>query len=725
MQKIKGYIKSLKDYRHWIMIAAILVSIGLIPLCFKYAHLRLWESCFAFADSFKYYISELLGLELHGELSVNKFTTAPFKIPFNLPRTWEEFAGNLVGYWSTFFSMENFTAYMGKVSDALFYIMKIILVIMPVFLIVFIASILKVHRQNNDYGKESKALRLFKRFEARILSPAETWFKAMFGFAREHTVYLKILAWVWAFSFNIISIVISFFAYYFYFAAALKTTTIYIQLVKLLMDLSVMINFFPGWVWFIAVIVALNLIARKVAINRLEHNERCNRGFINERGVSSVVDGPMGLGKTQFITDMSLSEEVQIRDMALEVILENDFHFPNFPWIKLEMFLKEMFGKHIIYDVWSCRLVIRSKYLKWRRKPLKYRLFGYDYERYGLIYNDNLKDISVWQAIEEYACAYLIYTRQCALLISNYSIRSDNLICDSGNFPLWDNSFFTRDSRLIESYSRHSHILDYDMLRLGKVMVEDNPNRYAFGYGVYVISEIDKERLNSVKLNSKKSALSENKCNQYNDLFDLNMMMSRHAVTIGHRCFLKVFADLQRFEELGISTLGLGEKISIESKTEMSPVLPFFSTFWLFDLVAGVIIDKFDNHYLKSRHDRGDYTLPGYLIKNIVAKLRSHRERVNNLYGCSKLELTIEQGRNDEEPIKRKYYIQSKKIWSERYSTDCLSGIYSARGKNNRIGLDDIEEYSGIMATDEELQKQHSHFQYDVHKVLIKQRSEE
>ncbi len=151
----------------------------------------------------------------------------------------------------------------------------------------------------------------------------------------------------------------------------------------------------------------------------------------------------------------------------------------------------------------------------------------------------------------------------------------------------------------------------------------------------------------------------------------------------------------------------------------MSPVLPFFSTFWLFDLVVGFIIDRFDGYYLKKRHDRGDYTLPMYLLKNIVAKLRSHRERVNNLFGCSQLELSIEQGRNDDEPVKRKYYIQSKKIWSERYSTDCLSGIYAARGKLNTVGIDDIETYDGIMATDEELQKQHSHFQYEVHKVLI------
>ncbi len=56
------------------MIAFVVVSLVLIPFCFRYAHLRIWESVVALGNSFKYYMSELLGLELHGELTVNEFT---------------------------------------------------------------------------------------------------------------------------------------------------------------------------------------------------------------------------------------------------------------------------------------------------------------------------------------------------------------------------------------------------------------------------------------------------------------------------------------------------------------------------------------------------------------------------------------------------------------------------------------------------------------------------
>lgn len=703
------------NYRHLIWLGAIAASFALIPFFFQYAHLRIFESCIDLYNSGKFYINELCDLDMTGEITVNNFTNQPFDMPFNLPKTWEEFCANMSGYWSLFFSMDNFSAYLKKVSDVLFYITKILLIVMPFFLVIFLVLILKKKNINNDYGKESKPLKAFKRFEKRVYPPIRAWVLSFIEFSREHNYYLKILVFVWVYNFNGIAIFISGIAYYLYFIAALKTSTIYIQIVKLLMDLSVMIDFIPALLWVVIIISALNLLARHIAFNRLYHHERCNRGFLNEREISSTIDGSMGKGKTLIMSDMALSGEVQLRDQALEVILESDYKFPYFPWQNLELFLKCMFKKHRIYDVWSCRRVIKSKRMKFERKLQNRYIFGYDFKYYGLEYNDNLKPMSIWQAIEDYACAYLIYTRQCALLISNYSIRSDTLFDDLGNFPLIDSDFFKRDSRLIDSFSRHSHIIDYDMLRLGKTMVEDNPNKYAFGFGVYVISEIDKERKNANATKHLKP--SDPECNQVNDLFNLNLMMARHAVTIAHRYFLIVLSDLQRFEELGIGTLGLGERISILKKSDMSPVLPFFSTFWLTDLVSGFIINKFEQHYLKYRHDRADSTLTMYLLKKLVAKIVHHRERVNNLFGCSVFTLNVAAGSGEEDGEKKKYYIQSKKIFANRYSTDCLSGIYEARSEFNKIGIDDIKEYGGIMATNDELQKQNSHFQSDIKKM--------
>lgn len=729
---MKVYFKSLKDYRHWILIAFIVASIALIPFFFRYAHLRIAESCVAFWNSGKYYVSELFGLELHGELTVNEFTEQPFELPFNLPRTWEEFKTNLSGYWSLFFSMENFTAYMGKVADVLFYITKIILIVMPVFLIGFIISIFVKRKPNNNHGEDSKALRRFKRFEKKVYIPVKNWFIDFFGFVRENTYYLKILAWIWAYSFNIVAIVISFFAYYLYFAAALKTVTIYVQFCKLLMDLSVMTNFIPAFLWVIIAIVVLEFISRKIAYNRLAHRERRNRGFINERGVVTFVVGTMGVGKTMQITDMALSTEVQFRDMALEIMLEIDRHFPHFPFINFEIALKRAIKRHLVYDLPSCRKFV--KFLckcfcvgfsdiairKSCRRQLEKRYginyenlcFGYDYERYGLTFDDKLKLTDIWEALEDYACAYFIYTIQSSLLLSNYSIRTDMQYSDLGNFPLWDGDFFKRDSRLIDSNSRFAHILDQDMLRLGTQMLKDNPNRYAFGFGVYIISEIDKERKNTPELREIKASAEE--CNQKNDLFNVLLKMSRHACVVANRVFVKIFADLQRPDSLGADARELGEIVEIKSKGDKSVTLPFFAPYYFLKFLDGLFVYRWNGFHIHYRYFYGDYTLPFYLAKSISSLLGNYCERTEKLFGSQTLTLEVENGSREGEVELFKYFRQSKKGESKRYSTDCLSGIFYMRAQANYLSLDDMQEYLGIMATSEELALQNSHFQKEI-----------
>ena len=69
---------------------------------------------------------------------------------------------------------------------------------------------------------------------------------------------------------------------------------------------------------------------------------------------------------------------------------------------------------------------------------------------------------------------------------------------DIGNFPARDTDFFKRDSRLLDSFSRHAHILDFDSLRLGKKVLADNPRKDSFEFGVVVITEVGKERGNSI-----------------------------------------------------------------------------------------------------------------------------------------------------------------------------------------------------------------------------------
>lgn len=727
MKKILKKIKQI-DYRHYIAVA---LTLGVIAFYFRfpYALGRLIESLRDVGVSIGYYFAELFGGGASFSATVNDYPKIPFfssgtakntpNIP--LPATFADFKAKWVSYWKTFIKKENVLAYFAALGNGLYYVSYALVLLLPVILI----CVMLLRRAGNtittDHGKESKPLKAFKKCVSKTYIPVKSWCIAFAKFLKEHSAYYKIWLCLWLFYFNAFTIIAEFIAYYFYFVVTFDFVNLYRQLYKLFFDLWAVVDFMPPWLLVIFGVWLLNRISINMGYAELYHGEKCNRGFINERGVVTVVYAPMGAGKTALITDMALSAEVQQRDSALEIILECDMKFPCFPWIKLEDELKAAFGDHTVFSVPSCINFMRQKFRAWYKSPTEENIFGYDFKRYGLEYDDGLQLTYIWNVLKDYACAYLIYTVKSSLILSNYSIRSDTLVSDVGNFPLWNADFFKRDSRLLDSFSRHAHILDFDMLRLGKTMLEHNPNATAFGFGVYVISEIDKERKNTPELSEVKR--DSDKCNQKNDLFNVLLKMSRHACVVANRVFVKIFADLQRPESLGADARELGEVVYIKEKGDPVLTLPFFSPFYFFELLFLWVKSKFDGAYLSHRYTRGDYTLLPYLFKELYAKMFHLNQRTYNTFGRQVLFLEVESGRMDGLADRKKYYRQFKKIWSGRYATDCLSAIFTERAEVNKIGIDDMKEYRAIVAANDELKLQNSHFQSEISELTKRKES--
>lgn len=707
------------DYRHIVCIAITLVFICISVFVFPNALGRLIESGRDLGLSLAYFVCEAFGIEYGFTPTVNDYPKFPFFSFYgangsttSLPDNIQDFQLSWVRYWQLWASSENFFGYLEYVARGLFVLLEVVIIALPFILIAWLLFKRYLKTKNNDYAKDSKPLKTFKWLAAHTYRPVKTWIVSLISFIVDHRVYYILWAVLWAYNFNIITVLLEFFAFYFYFVISFDIAGIYRQLYKLFLDLSVPFTFIPLWAWVIIAIILIEVISRRIAYNRLYHRERRNRGFINERGVVTFVVGVMGVGKTMQITDMALSTEVQFRDMAFEIILETDMKFPYFPWINFENAIKQAIGNHIIFDLLSCRKWVRESCKTFMSAPSGENIFGYDYKRYGVTYDDKLKVTDIWEALEDYACAYFIYTVQSSLLLSNYSVRTDMQLSDLGNFPLWNGDFFKRDSRLMESYSRHAHILDFDMLRLGRKMLKDNPNRNAFGFGVYIISEIDKERKNTPELKEVKAGADE--CNQKNDLFNVLLKMSRHACVVANRVFIKIFADLQRPTSLGADARELGEIVEIKSKGEKTLALPFFAPFHLFNALFGWLCGKFQDFYVQYRYNRADNTLLLYCFKSVTAKLQHYCERTINLFGSQSLTLEVESGAREGEIKQSKYYRQSKKIYSKRYATDCLSGLFEERGALNTVGLDDLCEYADLMASADELGKQNSHFQTEI-----------
>ena len=555
------------NYRHYVAVAITIIFLMFTFFKFSSAFIRIGESFRDVWNSICYYIQELFNADWNIQPTITATSDVPFTPFFNLPETWEEFVVKWGEYWKLWATSENFVGYLNFLVDLLYNISQIILlIVVPLFLIIYLLFQKYLKNANNNYNEDSKPLIFFKRFATKTYIPAKNWIKDFIEFIKENKIYLKLWLFIWLFNFNIISIFIEFIGFYLYFVVSFDFKSIYKQFYKLFIDLSPMLAFIPLWAWFILGYLFICWLRKKIGYKRLQHFENKNCGMINERPIVLMLCGTMGKKKTTIITDMALSQEVMLREKAFELILQNDLKFPFFPWVNLENDLKEAFEQHKIYNLATIKTYIRNKREIWEREQIEANLFDYDYLRYGLTYNDNLCVVDIWKVIENYSQLYFVYIIQSSLIISNYSIRSDNVLNDIGNFPLWHTDFFKRDARLIEAESRHAHILDFDSLRLGKKIIEDNIKKDSFEFGVINITEVGKERKNNLTLQEMK--IKDAMANQKNDGFNDMLKMIRHNATIDNFPFVKIITDEQRPESWGADARDLLEIVTIDETSE-------------------------------------------------------------------------------------------------------------------------------------------------------------
>lgn len=724
-----------KDYRHGICVAAILASLG-FGFLFPNDLPRLAESFRDLFLSVVYYGYVLFGKASPVRPTVTqlpswKWTEDRWEPLRLFPWTWEEFKVLCGRYFDALFTKENFFGYFSWLGDKLNVISRVAVCLLPFVVLLLILFRRYKEKHVTDRNKRSKPLRVFERFVFRTVYPAARWCKDFVGFCQEHMGYVYALLLIWGVHFNIFAIFVSFFAWYFYFATSFDFPSIYMQGVRLLHDLAPIVRFIPGLIWLAFGIWLYNYICRSMAFARLYAYEKANRGFLGSRGIVTTIYGVMGIGKTQMLTSMALSAEIEQWDNAFDILLEKDIQFPNFPWQKVRDALKKEIDNRRVVDIPTCRAwAQRCGFFferitavctpeQWRERKKRYCIqdytFGYDYEHYRTTYNDELKITHLFEAVEDYACAYLIFTVKTTLLFSNYSIRTDSIIQDIGNMPLRDNDFLNRPVEYQDAYSHHAHIIDMDMLRLGKKMISDNPKARRLSFGVFVITEIDKERKNTQEL--KEVKISANECNQRNDLYNSCVMMSRHAAVVANRVFIRMLFDLQRPEAWGAGGRELGEVIYIADKGDEAPALPFFSPYWLCQGLFSWIKGKWDDFYVSYIHNRCDNTLFVHLCKNLIGAINNHYDKVHGLLGHQALMLELQSGRMDNTEMKQdKWHRINKKDRSRRYRTACLETVFDSY-EPNTMHIDDFIQYAGEVGTQAENDLQNSYFQNDIRKM--------
>lgn len=692
-------------YRRFNIALTVVISLAFVALgvlVFRQSYLRFAESCKDLGFSAAYYICEIFGLEHNIPPTVTEYSGV-MQWDILLPSDFEGFTASAQDYFSLLTDGDNFAGYWSAVGSVAEVCAKALTVALPCVLVLILALKRLYASGNTKHNSDTVPLRVFKRIARYTYQPVKRGVLSYRAFLRENRAVWICWIILCVFHLNLASVAISFFAYYFYFAAAFDFGSLYVQVCKLFVDLQVIFRRFPWWSIATVTWLLFNRWRRNTALNRLRHFEARNCGFINELPIVSMACGSMGKRKTTLITDMALSQEVMFRQKALSVLQNADMKFPYFPWICYEDELRACMEHGTVYNLASVKAWValkRSRFEKHRN--VQWQLYGYDYKRYGHIFDDALKISGLFDVLETYALAYFVYVIQSSLIVANYSVRTDGELSDNSNFPMWLTDFFPKHRR---QQSRHAHILDFDVLRLGKKVLENNTNAGSFEFGVVAITEIGKERGNNLELKEVKKGTDE--ANQKNDLFNSWLKMCRHSATVDNFPFVKVFTDEQRPESWGADARDLCDVIHIASAGEMRLALPFYT---IEEMLSEWAFNRFMRLYEDFRFRRGDNTLLVHILKSVTAWLWRRNLRVYNRFGYSILKIEKERGTMDGKTENKKYFLMSAKIYAKRFSTDCFSDYFNDMARKSKTGLMDYLEYATEKATVEELKKQNSYF---------------
>lgn len=680
--------------------------------------------------SVAFYFTELCAAE--GAI-VPTVVQIPDNIQATLPIDLDTFLLKLNEYGALLVDRENFTSYFsGLLRDTADALMIIVMFLPIVIAVIYLFSRIYT-APNNDYSRKTKPRIVFEKLENTVWFPVKRFIKGYSAYLKEHTYTRGVLCLIWLYNLNVLTILAEAFAYLFYFAIEFfDVYGLYAQLVKLVCDLGVAVVFLPWWAWAYIGIRVFDYIRKKTGDALLELGESCNRAFLSTYTCALFVTGKQRAKKTSILTDMKLTIERMFRDKAKEKFAERDMQFPNFNWIYLEQIVKAG-QKKKLNTLYKCRKMIRElkyffnnrgKYderqtrriLKHLKEKWGYRhedfLFGYEYERYGLEYNNGLATVDIFEALEKYAQLYKIYQQPTPLDVSNYSIREDLIWIDEGNFPIYDGDFFHRDPKAVKQVSQYSHIIPYNAFRLGRLTDSDDPLKDSVEYGIGVASEFAKERGNKDTKRGLKPTAEE--ANQENDLFETDVKMRGHAATIDNYTFFRWLFDDQREGSLGANNKDLTNICYVKEVSDALIVLP--CTMFEQDLYA-LSTGLFQKIYYKLRHLRGDAnnTLLVYVLKKLYAPIYNHYWRIFNRYSVYMAKLRVTDGMDGEVLEKSyKYYLATAKTYSNRFATDSYNEFYSAKAARSEFGLNNIPMYKGVRPTYDELCEQESYFVADI-----------
>ncbi|MBQ7788415.1 MAG: hypothetical protein IJ398_02035 [Clostridia bacterium] len=610
------------------------------------------------------------------------------------------------------FNLANFKVYfIYSLLISTIAILYIVLIILFIQIAKTIFSIL-LTSPSDEPGTPTSALQFFIDYIEKPL----LWF---FGKVKRFLVRFKktwyyILPFVaiWLFNLNVISIFFEFFAWYFGFPLLPTLEGMLGPIATLILDLILMFNGAPFIFWLVLGLYIFDKIRKAIAYDRLDHMLKKDMGYINKLSLAVMLTGTMGVSKTMTITVMMLINSIMMRDNAYNTMFKYQMAFPKFPFLRLEKSILENIDKGKIKNLYGVRRHIRRLFKEYKRTGSNEAIFGYDSRMY---FDNSYNNVTLEKGLTEYAQAYYVYAVHSSLLVTAYGVREDLVQKTIGNFPLWDKEIFKRKSDTFKKDSLYSHILDFNILRIG-VKVED-PYAYlrTYEFGILGVAEYGKERGNQFKTKGMKADSKE--ANQLNDLLSYTLKLLRHPSTIDYEPYSRIYVDEQRCMSLNADERELFDIISVKEKSDIKLSMPGF---FLAELINSTLIKWFRKFWGDVRYNGQEFSLPAYLLLRVFSLFSNYYLRIYDTFGYFVSKIQKQAGTLDGSVDTHDFYMPLKIAFSDRYSTDCYKPFFDETIKNTKYGLFDFPTYKDIVATSHELKLQNSFFVNELYDNFIK-----
>ena len=725
-----------KRWYHGISIAFIVVALCFTVFRFQPVFWRLLSALEDFGRSIGYFFAP--------KLVTPTITDIPDSTVALLPLTWEEFQLCLDKYWRLLIDWKNFLRYIIVVMDIIIDVSSFVGPIAVTFgFVAFLIWILygipdKVPNDETKEGetveesRESKPYKWFMLHVAPRARKVRDWVNGYLEFLSPKGVkwykkgYKLSLVLIWLYNLNILTICFEVAAFFFYFITAWDLESVYTLVVKVILDLTVALEFLPT---IIEVLIGYKIfdwfrirIGKKLRKNKVKKAEK----FLDDYRGSIFAEGKQRSKKSTLLAFFKRIEERRFRKKAFEKMKDREKQFPFFPWATLERTVDRCRDKQFIVleDIEYCvrymkrafdaredagKLVGLTSYLRVE--------YGYDFtdvlryaENYPMTFDTGTTVVSLFKAIESYMMLCLIYHHPTPLDISNYSIREDYRFKDNGFFRIFDGNLF-RDAEESAKLSQFSHNMNYDIFRPGKAFDEETRYDEAVEFGIGVQQEFSKERKNRYSRAQSPKA-DDREATQDNDGFELDTKMRGHVATIDNVDFWRWFFDDQRANGLGADNKDMATIATIKKSLPGKIILPFFGIDELVYLLVTKLRDGF--HWLVRNNKKGK-TLLDYFATLAHQPFYHHFERVRRAYTVYPLKLKMSDG-NDGEVFDAKLSLDIVEActYNDIFATDSARVFYKEKHRKAKRGLNKIEQYEGLYPTRRNFKNQRSYWVEDM-----------